>query len=667
MAVVVSGHRFISSLVVLLSFHCYVSLSENPSSLALLTFKNSLSKSDSLTNWKDNDEDDDDSSSPCNPNNIWVGIVCSKDVVSSINLASMGLQGRPNVAAFASLEDLQAISFENNSLVGPIPAFNHVPSLKAIYVSHNQFSGVIPPNYFQPLGSLKRLWLSDNKFSGPIPKSLADLSSLKELHLENNEFSGQIPHFSDVEVLNFLDLSNNKLQGPIPNNMDKFDKKSFENNPELCGIKASKLCPKIDDPQSHLAKKLIIAAIVVILLVLVMSIKDKRKEENMRILRKENLNHEAVVTIPSISSRKSSSRKGYFSLNKSKSKSKLKDMNRSSPKGGGGSQPVGELVMVNEEKGFFGSEDLMKTSAEVLGNGGLGSAYKATFPNGTSVVLKKVREMNVMSKEVFDAEMRKLGRLDHRNVLTPLGYHFRKDDKFLISEYVPKGSLHNVLHGMYPFMQITCYIYAKFVLDYYVSMYLITGDQGIKHSELSWPNRLKMIKGVARGMGYLHSEFASYDLPHGNLKSCNVLIGQNYEPLVTDYAFYPLINSTHTAQSMFAFRSPEAIHRQQVSHKSDVYSLGIIILEMVTGKYPSQYITTNNQKGESGTDVVQWVRSALVEKRERELIDPDLLGSGTQDCVSQIQRLLHIGAACTESEVDTRIDMKEALRRIEDI
>nr|GEY57975.1 pollen receptor-like kinase 3 [Tanacetum cinerariifolium] len=487
--VVVSGHRFISSLV-LLSFHCYVSLSENPSSLALLTFKNSLSKSDSLTNWKENDDDDDDDSSPCNPNNIWVGIVCNKDAVSSINLASMGLQGRPNVAAFASLEDLQAISFENNSLVGPIPAFNHVPSLKAIYVSHNQFSGVIPHNYFQPLGSLKRLWLSDNKFSGPIPKSLADVSSLKELHLENNEFSGQIPHFSDVDVLNFLDLSNNKLQGPIPKNMDKFDKKSFENNPELCGIKASKLCPKStdDDPQSHLAKKLIIAAVVVILLVLVMSIKDKRKEENMRILRKENLNHEAVVTIPSISSRKSSSssRKGYFSLNKSKSKSKLKDMNRSSPKaGGGGSQPVGELVMVNEEKGFFGSEDLMKTSAEVLGNGGLGSAYKATFPNGTSVVLKKVREMN-------------------------------------------------------------------------------------------------MIKGVARGMGYLHSEFASYDLPHGNLKSCNVLIGQNYEPLVTDYALHPLINNTQTAQSMFAFRSPEAILRQQVSHKSDVYSLGIIILEMVT-------------------------------------------------------------------------------------
>nr|XP_043627823.1 pollen receptor-like kinase 3 [Erigeron canadensis] len=549
----------------------------------------------------------------------------------------MGLQGTPNVAAFAPLEYLESISLQNNSLVGPIPAFNLVPSLKAIYASKNQFTGVIPPDYFQPLGSLKRIWLSDNKFSGPIPKSLQDLTYLRELHLENNEFSGPIPDFSEsVDALNALDLSNNKLEGPIPRPLNRFDKEAFDNNPDLCGPKASKDCPATSQPV--LAKKLLIAAIVVAFLLLVMSLKDKRKEENMRILRKQNnYDHEAaantVVTIPSSSinnsSRKSSSRKGgYSSLQMVKSKSKVK------------SGPVGELVMVNQavEKGIhFKSEDLMKASAEVLGNGALGSAYKAMLENGggvSSVVLKKIKHMNTMSKDVFDAEMRKLGRLKHHNILTPLAYHFRKEDKFLVYEYVPNGSLHNLLHG------------------------------AIKQSELSWPNRLKMIKGVARGMGYLHSELASYDLPHGNLKSCNVLMGPNYEPLLSDYALHPLINATLAAQSMFAYRSPEAMHRQQVSHKSDVYCLGIVILEMVTGKYPSQYlmIHNNNQKGESGTDVVQWVRSALDEKREGELIDPDLLTH-----VGQIQKLLHIGAACTETEVDTRIDIKEALKRIEDI
>lgn len=92
--------------------------------------------------------------------------------------------------------------------------------------------------------------------------------------------------------------------------------------------------------------------------------------------------------------------------------------------------------------------DLMKAAAEVLGSGGLGSAYKAVMANGVAVVVKRVREMNKMSKDSFDSEMRRLGRLSHQNVLTPLAYHYRKDEKLLVSQHVSKGSLLYVLHGM---------------------------------------------------------------------------------------------------------------------------------------------------------------------------------------------------------------------------
>lgn len=236
---------------------------------------------------------------------------------------------------------------------------------------------------------------------------------LKELHLENNEFSG-----------------------PIPGPLNRFDKEDFENNPDLCGLKASKECP-LPDPQSILFKKLIIAAIAVTLLLLIISIKDKRKEEKVRIICKEQMD-EAVVTItPNMTRKSGSSRKGYAGFNKSRSKNNPKRV----------SQPVGEVVMVNEDKGVFDSQDLMKASAEVLGNGGLGSAFKATLWNGMLVVLKRMKEMNKMSKDVFDTEMKKLGKLKHQNILTPLAYHFRKEDKFLVSEFVPNGSLHNVLHG----------------------------------------------------------------------------------------------------------------------------------------------------------------------------------------------------------------------------
>lgn len=162
---------------------------------------------------------------------------------------------------------------------------------------------------------------------------------------------------------------------------------------------------------------------------------------------------------------------------------------------------------------------------------------------------------------------------------------------------------------------------------------------------------------------FLHTEFASYPLPHGNLKSSNVLIGLDYEPLLSDYAFHPLLNTTPTVQCMFAFKTPEAILNQQVNQKSDVYCMGIIILEIITGKYPSQYY--NNQKG--GTDVVQWVKSALGEKRERELIDPEISSSSSEESIREMEKLLHIGAECTESEPDERIDLRDAIRRIDEV
>ncbi|KAK2997360.1 hypothetical protein RJ639_025778 [Escallonia herrerae] len=187
------------------------------------------------------------------------------------------------------------------------------------------------------------------------------------------------------------------------------------------------------------------------------------------------------------------------------------------------------------------------------------------------------------------------------------------------------------------------------------------GDRGISHAELNWPSRLKVIQGIARGMDYLASEFSSYELPHGNLKSSNIFLASNFEPLLADYAFYPLINNTHAAQSIFAYKSPEAILHQHVSPKSDVYCFGIVILEILTGKFSSLYL--NNQKG--GTDIVQWVRSAVSENRESGLIDPEI--AVARDSLGQIVRLLQIGAACTESEHDRRIDMREAIRRVEEI
>lgn len=190
----------------------------------------------------------------------------------------------------------------------------------------------------------------------------------------------------------------------------------------------------------------------------------------------------------------------------------------------------------------------------------------------------------------------------------------------------------------------------------------LSGDRGITHAELNWAVRLKIVGGIAQGLGYLHQELTSYQVPHGDLQSNNILLTQDNEPLLSDYGYVSLINATHAPQSLMAFWSPEAQQCNHVSPKSDVYCLGILILEVVTGKFPSQYLNNGN----GGTDVVQWVKSAVAEGREAEVLDPEI-AAGSESTSGQMQRLLHIGDACAESNPDQRIDLREAIRRIKGI
>lgn len=184
----------------------------------------------------------------------------------------------------------------------------------------------------------------------------------------------------------------------------------------------------------------------------------------------------------------------------------------------------------------------------------------------------------------------------------------------------------------------------------------------MSHSELKWGVRLKIIRGISQGLNYLHTEYASAEVPHGNLKSCNVLLTTSYEPLLSDYGFYPLINSAQASQALFALKTPEYIQYQQVAPKSDIYCFGIIILEIVTGKFPSQYLLN----GKGGTDVVHWVHTAIAEQRESELIDPEI-GNSSSDSVSDMKALLRIGAECTETNPEKRPSLNEIISRVEEI
>ncbi|XP_059634696.1 pollen receptor-like kinase 3 [Cornus florida] len=610
-------------LLLLLFFFFLTSLSLSPLSLsitdneALLNFKKSLTNSINLDSWVPD-------TSPCNTAGApWDGVVCSNGVVNGLNLGGLGLSGTINTDALQELPGLRTVVLVNNSFSGKIPKFNRLTSVKAIYLSNNNFSGEIPSDFFSNMMSLKKLWLSRNKFSGKIPDSLGKITHLLELHLDYNEFSGPIPSINGQDKLVAFDVSHNKLEGEIPKNLLKFNARSFKGNSRLCGQPVGKECQKDSPPISAPVSKVgwvVVGIMGALLLLTTLLYHRKPKNGNFNLLGTEQLSHEVVeVQISRSPSRASTSRK----MNLSSSGAGLPNQRK----------PTSDIVMLNAEKGVFGLQDLLKASAEVLGNGSLGSAYKAVMGNGVAVVVKRMKEMNNLSIDAFDNEMTKLAKLKHPNISPLLGYHYRKEEKLLVCEYVPKGSLSYALHG----------------------------DRGTSHGELNWATRLKIIQGVARGMSYLHTEFSLSKLPHGNLKSSNVLLGPNNEPLLCDYGFHSLMNNTESVQSLFAYKSPEATLKHQVSPKSDVYCLGIIILEIVTGKFPSQY--HNNQKG--GTDIVEWFREVVSERKEKELIDPDI--ASCTSALGQMETLLHIGASCVEDDPRERLDIWEATKKIEEI
>ncbi|TYH48412.1 hypothetical protein ES332_D10G065300v1 [Gossypium tomentosum] len=591
---------------------------------ALLQLKKFFTNSSALNSWVP-------SSVPCNKQTPWGGLLCHNGVV----------QGSIDVDALVEIKGLRSLSVINNSFQGVIPQLNRLGALKALFLSGNQFSGEIPPHFFTNMKSLKKVWLSHNKFIGGIPFSLGQLPHLIELHLENNQFSGHIPAF-DRPNLKSINLSNNRLGGEIPISLSNFSANSFAGNPGLCGKILGVNCTNpvqntaklvtnqkrvVGKSGKNLPPKIIVALItlgVMLVFVIILAAirwmkKKKKKGPNGPTTSSEGA-IEVQVSVPTAKEEEvnrkrsgSSSRKGLGHV-----------------KGGGG---AAELVMVNDEKGSFGLTELMKAAAEVLGNGELGFCYKVTMANEVPVVVKRMRDMNALGKDEFDKQVKQFGNLRHPNILTPLAYHYRREEKLLVYQYLPNGCL----------------------------LYQLHGEHDTSHVGLDWPVRLKIVQGIAKGLDYLHTELASLDVPHGNLKSSNVLLGPDNHPFLSDYGFCSLVN-TDRVEALFAYKTPDVIQHGNVSPKSDVYCLGIVILEILTGRFPSQYLNDGNR----GTDVVQWAESAFSESRQAEMLDPEITSSQNSS-LANMEKLLHIGLLCTQTSVEIRLEIKEALRMIEEV
>lgn len=194
------------------------------------------------------------------------------------------------------------------------------------------------------------------------------------------------------------------------------------------------------------------------------------------------------------------------------------------------------------------------------------------------------------------------------------------------------------------------------------SVFTKTGKRKPDQPGLDWPTRLRIVKGVARGLAHLYAEFPSLALPHGHLKSSNVLLDSAFEAVVSDYALAPVINRDHAQEFMVAHKSPESMQSDRVTRKTDVWSLGILILEVLTGRFPANYLKSGRGPG---ADLATWVNSVVREEWTGEVFDKEM-GLG-RSCEGQMLRLLKIGMCCCESNVEKRWGMDEAVARIEEL
>ncbi|XP_074573872.1 pollen receptor-like kinase 5 [Curcuma longa] len=611
------GRRPQPILVVLLFVLAARALS-SPDADVLLTFKATITDaSAALATWQPESE-------PCVGNvTKWTGAICDDDgSVVGLRLENMNLSGVIDVGPLAALPRLRSFSVMNNGFAGTMPEFGKLTSLKAVYLSTNKFSGELPDAAFSGMGWLKKLYLSRNQFTGSIPASVAGLPRLLELGLDGNQFSNAIPEFRSKE-LKMVNLSNNNLEGSIPENLRKMDASFFAGNKGLCGEPLQVSCsstsslPSPSSSSSHSSHLVLLLAIVISLLLVIVVVgfaTRSRSTKNCDLRTQKNLkttkgNKEETMEEGSTHSTTSSTG----------SNARRKAMKE---------PEQGRLIFVKEDMGRFELQDLLKSSAEVLGTGSFVTSYKASLTNGTYMVVKRFRNMNKMGKEDFDEHMRRLGRLSHPNLLPLVAYYYRKDEKLLVTGYVAKRSLADLLHSK-----------NKQMID--------------------WSTRLKIVKGVARGLNYLYEEMQMLLVPHGDLKSTNVLLSDSFVPLLTDFAFLPVMNQSHAAQFMAAFKCPEYRQHEKTSKKSDIWSLGMLILEILTGKMPSAEL----QKEKGGVDLPSWVRSVDREEWRSQVVDSGM--KATAQGEEEMLKLLQIGLDCCEEDPERRCELEETLDRIE--
>ncbi|KAJ3695987.1 hypothetical protein LUZ60_001364 [Juncus effusus] len=264
-------------------------------------------------------------------------------------------------------------------------------------------------------------------------------------------------------------------------------------------------------------------------------------------------------------------------------------------------------------------------SENKLGEGGFGSVYKGVLPDGREIAVKRLSETSGQGIGELKNELLLVAKLQHKNLVRLLGVCLEEQEKMLVYEYVPNKSLDQILF-----------------------------DNEKKHM-LDWVKRYKIITGVARGLLYLHED-SQLRIIHRDLKASNVLLDADMSPKISDFGLARLFGGdqtqavTNRVVGTYGYMAPEYAMRGQFSVKSDVFSYGVLILEIISGKKNSG----NFNDEEPTEDLLSFVWEHWIDGTITQIADPSL---GQNYATSEILRCIQIGLLCVQDNPADRPTM----------
>ncbi|KAM0033922.1 putative protein kinase RLK-Pelle-LRR-XI-1 family [Helianthus debilis subsp. tardiflorus] len=543
--------------------------------------------------------------------------------LSLVELQNNYLAGQLQASNSNPSKFLAQLNLSNNRFSGSLPAsIGNFSGLKILLLNGNKLSGVVP----QEIGGLKsvlKLDLSRNNFSGSIPPEISHCSSLTYLDLSRNEFTGPIPsQLSQLHILNYLnvswnhlnqtlpievgsmksltsaDFSYNSLAGSIPESgqYSLFKANSFEGNPNLCGQflkhpcnQSSSTMPlqinqQLDNKTTKVpARYKFIFALGLLVCSLAFAVLAVIKTRKMR------------------------------STHSSKSKWKLTAF----------------------QKLEFGSHDILECLKDnnIIGQGGAGIVYGGTMPNGEQVAIKKLgTSKNGGSHDSgLSAEIQTLGRIRHRYIVRLIALCSNKETNLLVYEYMPNGSLGELLHG----------------------------KKG--GCVLKWDTRLKIAIEAAKGLCYLHHDCSPLII-HRDVKSNNILLSSDFEAHVADFGLAKFLQDGGASECMsaiagsYGYIAPEYAYTLKIDEKSDVYSYGVVLLELITGRKPV------GDFGEDGLDIVRWSKMQTNGSKEgvAKILDERL----KKVPIDEVKQVFFVAMLCVQEHNVERPTMREVVQML---